>query len=146
MGGNLNKTESFSLINESSGILLTARTTSEFHRFGLVYHNEAKRILTHLPSLPSKFSESTIMSQSQATRITATEMIVELESYLNQLLGLSPLLCNMVYVRDFLLNQVIDTKSIRQSTQEISLSLNESNVMAPEEMRDRADSFSLAFD
>jgi hypothetical protein len=51
----------------------------------------------------------------------------------------------LVYLRDFLLNQVTTKESIRESSG-ISLSLNESNAMAPEEMRDRADSFSLAFD
>lgn len=73
-------------------------------------------------------------------------MMFELESYLNKLLGLSPLICNLVYVRDFLLNQAISNKTVRERT-EITPSLNESYVFPDmNNMRDRADSFSLAFD
>jgi hypothetical protein len=43
---------------------LNQRTSEEFYRFGKTYHDEAKRILTHLPQLPSKFNEVTILSSS----------------------------------------------------------------------------------
>jgi hypothetical protein len=68
-------------------------------------------------------------------------MMVELEDYLNKLLGLSPLICNLFYLRDFIFNSI----SNKKVEPEITFSLNESHQYE-EDFRDRADSFSLAFD
>jgi hypothetical protein len=141
--GTLNKSHS-TTGTDQSGIILNQRTSEEFYRFGKTYHDEAKRILTYLPTLPSKFNETAVMSSSQAPRITSVEMMVELEEYLNKILGLSPLICNLFYLRDFIFNSVISNQNVAT---EISLSLNESrHYTATEEKRSRTDSFSLAFD
>ena len=52
-------------------------------------------------------------------------MMVELEEYLNKLLGLSPLICNLFYLRDFILNSAVPHLK-KEESKEISLSLNES--------------------
>ena len=52
-------------------------------------------------------------------------MMLELEEYLNKLLGLSPLICNMFYLRDFILNATMAEQEVRRDT-EVSPSLNDS--------------------
>ena len=85
--------------------MLNQRTSEEFYRYGQYYHDEAKRILTHMPQLPSKYSDGklgSIMAQNQGSRLGPNELMHELEEYINQVLELSPLICNLVYLREFI--------------------------------------------
>lgn len=82
-------------------IVLNNWTSDEFYEYGKIYYDEAKRILENLPPLPNKYVISTDIQQI-STRTTADSMLAELTDYLNQLLLLSPLICNMGCVRNFL--------------------------------------------
>lgn len=42
-------------MNQENSILLNEQTSDEFERFGKLYYDEAKRILTHMPRLPKKY-------------------------------------------------------------------------------------------
>jgi hypothetical protein len=70
----------------------------EFSKYGQIYHDEAKRILTHMPRLPSKYNDM------QNSRLTAEQLMDDLEIYLNNLIKCSPLITNLFYVRDFFTN------------------------------------------
>lgn len=92
--------------------MLKLNTLQEFKRYGQIYHDEAKRILTHLPKLPSKFTSNSkgganqiLSAQNQGSRMTSDDMMEDLERYLNKLINLSPLISNLFYMRDFLLNK-----------------------------------------
>lgn len=71
---------------------------AEFSKYGQIYHDEAKRILTHMPRLPSKYNDM------QNSRLTAEQLMDDLEIYLNNLIKCSPLITNLFYVRDFFTN------------------------------------------
>lgn len=63
-----------------------------------------------MPKLPSKFYDNSsgkhiISAHNQGSRMTSEDMMEDLEKYLNKLIKLSPLICNLFYMRDFLLNK-----------------------------------------
>ena len=65
-----------------------------------------------MPKLPSKFTSDQkaggnqiLSAQKQGSRITSDDMMEDLEKYLNKLINLSPLISNLFYMRDFLLNK-----------------------------------------
>lgn len=97
--------------NEHTGnraaIGLNQRVSEEFYRYGKQYYDEAVRIVTNMPRLPSKFSEADVekmvTSPREGSRVTSDQMMQELKQYINRLIRFSPLIRNLFYWRDFLL-------------------------------------------
>ena len=91
----------------NAGIVLNQRTSEEFHRYGKQHYDEAKRILTHMPRLPSKYSdigeEQMAPSALEGARVTSDQMMDRLRVYINRLIGFSPLIRNLFHLREFLL-------------------------------------------
>jgi hypothetical protein len=64
-------------------------------QYGKKYKDEAQRIVQDLPNLPSKYVSGKIPKQGE-------ELMVLLEEYMNELISFSPLIANLIYVRNFL--------------------------------------------
>ena len=92
-------TEISSLVEQSDHpITLSKRIIEEFEKFGRYYHDEAIRICENIPELPSKFEDD------EVTKCSPDRLMIQLKDYLNDVIGFSPLICNLLYVRDFLTN------------------------------------------
>jgi len=91
---------------EEEGIVLNQRTAEEFHKFGKPYFEEAKRILTYMPRLPSKYNDEhgtmLMAGGDEASKLNTDELMARLQKYVNDLLQFSPLIANLFFVRDFL--------------------------------------------
>lgn len=92
--------------SESNGIILDEGTIKEHERYGLMYFEEAKRILTHMPKFPAKHQEqqfgSAMYDATEATKVSPDQLMLNIQAYMNELLELSPLIPTLFYVRDFL--------------------------------------------
>jgi hypothetical protein len=51
----ISKNTDFAKNGGISGIVLNKKSSEEFFKYGILYYNEAKRIVTHMPRLPKKF-------------------------------------------------------------------------------------------
>lgn len=93
--------------NGNGAIVLNQRTSEEFYRYGKQYYDEAKRILTHMPRLPSKFSDvgdgHVASNALEGARVTSDQMMDRLRVYINRVIGFSPLIRNLFHLREFLL-------------------------------------------
>jgi len=95
---------------EDFNIVLNEITSEEFYRFGKLYYEEAKRILTHMPRLPSKYGNvstagnefSYNLIQADQTKISTEQLMMDIQRYINDLIKFSPLIANLFYLRDFL--------------------------------------------
>lgn len=84
-------------------IVLDKLTSSEFYDFGKVYYDEAKRILANMPVLPNKDSRRQSQKIQHKTQSLSLQQIqVGLANYLNDLIALSPLICNLFAFRKFM--------------------------------------------
>lgn len=76
----------------------------DFRNTGSIYYEEASRILTHMPKFPSKYMTYGKGSRHDKQRVSSEQLQHSLEEYMNAIIGFSPLICNLYFLRDFLTN------------------------------------------
>jgi len=94
------------------GIALDQQVSDQILRHGKTYYEEARRILTNIPRFPSKYQQATgqgnnliVFGSREKRRVSSEILMKELESYINGIIQFSPLICNLIYLRDFLINR-----------------------------------------
>jgi hypothetical protein len=97
-------------------VLFSEKLQVEHLKYGKAYLEEAKRIVTHLPQLPSKFvggqgAPGHLVNAMSKQRVPSDQLMRELEDYLNLLIEFSPLICNLFYLREFLVSQATTDRS-----------------------------------